>query len=209
MAKGLLEVRVDGAEGVKVSFDLTNERIRNRVREAVHVAAKQLKQNAIQNLGGHTRTGKLASNIIDIGRDTDIGVYWKVGTAPDGFYGRFLEKGVQGPVNVREYKRATKNRGSVTEVRTIAERKKEFGPLELRPWTNKKTGKQQTARRRMLLTGKKTFKPGKTWAGGVTTVKAHIRNRKTAAHPWLQPALDDVAPGFRQAIKAIADSPED
>ena len=209
MAKGLLEVRVDGAEGVKVAFDRTNTRLTNRIREAVHQAAKQLKVEALQNLGRHNKTGNLASNIIDIGRDTDIGIYWKVGTAPDGFYGRFLEKGVSGPVEVREYKRATKNQGSVTEVTRVAERKKEEGPLELRGWVNPKTGKQQKARSRTLLTGKKIFKAGKTWAGGVTTVKAHIRNRKTAAAPWLSPALDSVAPGFRNTIRAICESPED
>lgn len=208
MAKGLLEIRVDGAEGVKVSFDLTNERIKNRVREAVHAAAGQLKSRALQNLGGHARTGNLASNIIDAGRDTDMGIYWKVGTAPAGFYGRFLEKGVSGAVDVKEYRRATKNKGSMDVVGIVAKREKEIGPLELRPWVNPKTGKQQKARRKTIVTGK-TFKVLKTYAGGFATVKAHIRNRKTAAHPWLQPALDDVAPGFRAAIQAIADSPED
>ena len=207
MARGLLEVRVDGAEAVKVSFDLTNERIKNRVRQAVHDAAKLLKARAVGNLAGHSRTGTLAKNVTDAGRDTDVGIYWKVGTAPDGFYGRFLEQGVEGAVDVKEYRRATKNRGSVTDVKIVAERKKEFGPLQQRDWVNPKTGKKSVARRRTIVTGK-TFKAGKVWAGGVSVVKAHIRNRHTAAHPWLQPALDEVAPGFRAAIKKIAENPE-
>ena len=207
MARGLLEVRVDGAEAVKVSFDLTNERIKNRVRQAVHDAAKLLKARAVGNLAGHSRTGTLAKNVIDAGRDTDTGIYWKVGTAPDGFYGRFLEKGVEGAVDVKEYRRAAKNRGSVTDVKIVAERKKEFGPLQQRDWVNPKTGKKAVARRRTIVTGK-TFKVLKTYAHGFGLVKAHIRNRHTAAHPWLQPALDEVAPGFRAAIEKIAENPE-
>ena len=200
---------MDGAEAVKVSFDLTNERIKNRVREAVHVAAMQLKANALQNLGGHRRTGNLASNVIDAGRDTDMGIYWKVGTARDGFYGRFLEKGVSGATNVKEYRRATKNRGTMHVTTPVMDKALEVGPREQQPWVSKKTGKMQLKRRRMIATGHHTLKVLKTYAGGFATVKAHIRNRKTAAHPWLQPALESVAPGFRAAIQAIADSPED
>lgn len=208
MAKGLLEVRVDGMEAVKVSFDLTNERIRNRVRQAVHTAARQLKQEALSNLSPHAVTGTLAKSVIDAGRDTDFGIYWKIGTAPEGFYGRFLEKGVQGPVEVREYRRATKNKGEMNVLGAVAKREKEIGPLELRPWVNPKTGKQQRARRKTIVTGK-TFKVLKTYAGGFATVKAHIRHRKTVAKPWLTPALESAAPGLRSALQAIADSPEE
>jgi hypothetical protein len=195
-------------EAVKVSFDLTNERIKNRVREAVHAAATQLKQEALSNLSPHAITGNLAKNIIDVGRDTGMGIYWKIGTAPDGFYGRFLEKGVNGPVDVREYRRATKSKGEMNVLGTVAKKERESGPLELRPWVNPKTGKQQRARRRMIVTGK-TFKVLKTYAGGFTTVKAHVRHRKTAAKPWLSPALEAAAPGLRAALQAIADSPEE
>jgi hypothetical protein len=204
VAKGLLEIRVDGAEAVKVSFDMTRVAIRNRIRDAVRSAGSQLHAAALSNLAHHHKTGTLEGSIVDVGRETDSAIYWKVGTGPAGFYGRMLEKGVTWSGTVKGYMRAMKYGSRLETVKVGTKSIRAEGPRPLR--VSKKTGKLKPG---YYPRGREyVFKPGKVYATGAADVRSYSRTLKIQPHPWLAPALDSVRSSFRSAVKAIADSPE-
>jgi hypothetical protein len=204
VAKGLLEIRVDGAEAVKVSFDMTRVSIRNRIRDAVRTAGSSLHAAALANLAHHHKTGTLEGSITDVGRETDSAIYWKVGTGPAGFYGRMLEKGVTWNGTVKGYMRAKKYGQRLETVKVGYTSVRAEGPRPLR--VSKKTGKLKPGAFPRAKVA--TFKPGKVYETGAADVSSYPRTTKIQPHPWLAPALDSVRASFRSAVQAIADTPE-
>jgi hypothetical protein len=149
MADPLFKIRVEGVEAVKANLDLTKKSVRTELEAVVSKAAGQAVAQAQANLSGRVlkrHTGQTAGAVRSFPISGEGFVTANVGVGPEGYRGKFWERGFNGAQDVKQHLRAIKTgrklqvmkvsrKGRVSRVKTY-----ETGAIEVSAYTRKVDG---------------------------------------------------------------------
>lgn len=107
----LLNIRVEGIEAVQANLNLTSKQVRAELEQVVAAAAQQAVGAAQMNLSGRVlgrHSGQTAGAVRSYPITGEGFVTANVGVGPEGFRGKFWERGFNGAQEVKAHLRAIK-----------------------------------------------------------------------------------------------------